>query len=254
MAYAHLNSPLPGLTVSEDGDRCCGMRGDHHHAALLGMLGQDPSTFDTTSTDSFGDLIPPDSTPPIFDPTGGGFELPLPNIASPPIESMYPSSVGTEFVGNGDGTYTNIQTGQTVPYSIAQQITAATTGSATANLSTQSAQNTLIIVDPNTGATSRPAITDLTAAAQTLNAAGQLVTAAGKLTAQGQALQNGGNLYKAGAPGGLNFSGAISSLTSWFTESTLMSGIPNWGIVAGGLVALMVVPSLIPSGKKRRKK
>jgi hypothetical protein len=256
MSYAALNSPLPGLTVSPDGDRCCGMRGErsgdyHLHGGhhLLGMLG-DP-VFDTTSTDSFGDLTPPDSTlGPIDFPVT---DLPLPNITSSPLESMYPTSVGNEFSSNGDGNYTNIQTGQVVPYAIAQQVTAATTGSATANVGTQSAEFSGTIVDPNTGASI--STNNLTTAAQALNAAGQLVNAAGKLTAQGQALLSQGNLYHAAPTSAAgNFSAAISSLTSWFTESTLFSGIPNWGVVAGGAVALMFLPALIPSGKTRRKR
>jgi hypothetical protein len=264
MAYATLNSPLPGLTVSQDGDRCCGMRGlrrehgyldgDRREHGYLGMLGD--LVFDTTPTTDYGPLVDPTSIDPIstlgpFDWTSPDFTLPLPNIVSPSITSMYPTNVGTEFTSNGDGTYTNIQTGQSVPYSIAQQITAATTGSATANLPTQSAPFSGTIVDPNTGASI--STNNLTTAAQALNVAGQLVTAAGKLTAQGQALLNGGNLYNA-APITGNFSSAMSSLTSWFTESTLFVGLPNWGVLAGGAIALMVLRSLIPSGKGRRRR
>jgi len=248
MAYAALNSPLPGLTVSPTGERCCGLRGYQPGAhALLGMLGDDPVIFDTTSTDPGGDLIPPDISAPIDVGT-----LPLPNQLSPSLESMYPTTVGTEFVGNGDGTYTNIQTGQTVPYSIAESITSATTGAATANLDTTSTgQGTNVtITDPNTGATSTINTNNLTAAAQALQAAGQLVTTAGKLTAQGAALLNQGNLYK--APPATGISGAMSSLTSWMSGSTLIAGVPNMAI-AGGILALVIVLPALMSGKKRRR-
>lgn len=231
MSYSLLNSPLPGLTVSQNGDRCCGMRG----------LGDDPPVFDTSPTSVPGDLIDPNVITP---------DLPLApsDTIGPSIDAMYPQSVGTEFISNGDGTYTNIQTGQSVPYSIAQQVTAATTGSGTANVQTQSATVTGTIVDPNTGATI--STNNLSTAAQALNAAGQLVTAAGKLTAQGQALLNTGNLYN--APPATGISAAMSSLTSWFTGSTLIAGVPNVAILAVVAGAVLILPSMM-SGKKRRR-
>jgi hypothetical protein len=256
--YAQLDSPLPGLTVTSTGERCCGMRGYQPGAhALLGMLGDDPVVIDTTSTDP-GSLVPPDTssvspiidlTPPIFS-TSDPSALPLPNQLSPALESMYPSSVGTEFTSNGDGNYTNIQTGQLVPYSIAEQVTAATTGAATAAVDTTATGQNINITDPNTGATSTINTNNLTTAAQALQAAGQLVNAAGKLTAQGQALLAGGNLYA--APPATGISGAISSLTSWMSGSTLFPGIPNMAVLGIGVVALIALPSLM-SGKKRRR-
>jgi hypothetical protein len=254
MSYAQLNSPLPGLTVSPDGDRCCGMRGHHAHHHL-GMLGDD--LIDTTSTDNFGTLTDPTGIDapiqidPIFSTDSGNLPL-APTIS--PSEASYPSSVGTEFVLQGPNQYVNIQTGQVVPLSVAQQVTAATAGSATANLDTTATGNNVTLTDPNTGITSTVATNNLTAAAQALQSAGQLVTAAGKLTAQGQALLNAGNLYNAPPASTAGFSAAISSLTSWFSGSTLITGVPNMVVLGGLLVAVMVIPSLVPSGPKRRKR
>jgi adhesin HecA-like repeat protein len=248
--YGQLDSPIPGLTVTHDGDRCCGMRGH-----LLGMLGADPLIVDTTSTDPGGLVDPnfPVATPEITPPD---FTLPLPNVISPSLESMYPPTVGTEFVGNGDGTYTNIQTGQTVPFTIAQQITAATSGSATQNLQTASTGGNITITDPNSGATSTIPVNNLTAAAQALQSAGQLVNAAGKLTSQGQALLNSGSLYNPAAVSGAgaNISAAMSSLTSWFTGSTIFPGFPNYGVVGVGLLVATVGLSLLQSKPKRRRR
>jgi hypothetical protein len=254
--YAELNSPLPGLTVSPTGERCCGMRG-----AFLGMLGQDPIAFDTTSTDVTGGLIAPDNpAPPIIDlgpPAPIDMPvLPLPNQLSPSLETMYPATVGNEFTSNGDGTYTNIQTGQTVPYTIAEQITAATSGTATANLQTTATGQgqDINITDPNSGVTNTVNTNNLSVAAQGLQAAGQLVTAAGKLTTQGQTLLNGGNLYKTPSttsPFG-NISGAMSSLTSWFTGSTMIPGLPNMVIIGGIVAAAFILPAMM-SGKKRKR-
>jgi len=258
MSYAALNSPLPGLTVSPTGDRCCGLRGYQPGAhALLGMLGDDPVIFDTTSTDPTGGLIDPgaiDQPAPIIDLTPP-IDLPLPNQLSPSVYSSYPASVGTEFTSNGDGTYTNIQTGQTVPYNIAEQITAATTGAATsAGVGTTATGQDINITDPNTGATSTINTNNLSVAAQALQAAGQLVNAAGKLTAQGQALLNQGNLYKP-APVSTNpFSGAMSSLSSWMSGSTFIPGVPNMvvgAVVIAGLIGLSIAVQDRP--KKRRR-
>jgi hypothetical protein len=263
MAYAALDSPLPGLTVSPTGERCCGVRGYQPGAhALLGMLGDTP-IFDTSSTDPTGSLIDPtaidqpapiiDLTPPIetLPPIIDTTSLPLPNQLSPSVYSSYPSSVGTEFTSNGDGTYTNIQTGQTVPYNIAEQISAATAGAPAVD-TTATGQN-LTITDAS-GATSSVNTNNLTVAAQALQAAGQLVNAAGKLTAQGQALLNGGNLYKP-APVSTNpFSGAMSSLSSWMSGSTFIPGVPNMvvGLVAiAGLIGLSIAVQDRP--KKRRR-
>lgn len=274
MAYGVLTSPLPGLTVTSTGERCCGMRGSADgltinglgyqpgaHALLglaresylRGMLGQDPSEFDTTSTDVTGDLTDTSGVDQVPIDFGGMTELPLPNQLSPSLDSLYPTTVGTEFTSNGDGSYTNIQTGQTVPYSIAQQITEAT-GAPTVD-TTATGQN-LTITDPATGATSSVNTNNLTVAAQALQAAGQLVNAAGKLTAQGQALLGQGNLYKAPpATGPLsNLFGAMSSLTSWMGGSTMIAGVPNLVIILGVPMAFILIGSLATSrGKGRRR-
>jgi hypothetical protein len=236
MAYAQMDSPLPGLTVAPNGKRCCGMRG----------LGQDPSEFDTTPTYDSTPII--DTGAPIDTSTPIDLSmLPPTNVVSPSIESMYPSTVGTEFVSNGDGTYTNIQTGQSVPYATAQEVTGATTGAATASLDTTATQGTVTLTDPNSGVTSTIQTNNLTAAAQALNASGQLVTAAGKLTAQGQALLSAGNLYA--APPTTN---PLTSLTSWMSAANLIPGIPNIGVLGIGILAVAIIPALLQGGKKRR--
>ena len=244
--YGPLNSPLPGLTVSPNGCRSCGMRGHH-----LGMLGDDVTPIDTTYTDP-GNLTDPtyiiDPTTPIDISTLDPTQLPLPNQLSPSINSMYPATVGTEFTSNGDGTYTNIQTGQSVPYSTAMAVTNATGGVVSTSL--QSASNTGTLVDPNSGTTI--STNNLTTAAQALQAAGQLLTAAGKLTAQGQALLNAGNLYNAApATPATGISGAMASLTAWMSGSTLFPGLPNMAVVGGAILLVMVLPSMM-SGKRRR--
>lgn len=237
--YAQLDSPLPSLTVSPYGEHCCSMRG---------FLGQDEGD-PLTETLSFPDQSTSDlSNLPL---TSIDVNEPLVPFISPADTGMIglPDRIGTEFVSNGDGTYTNIQTGQSVPQSIAQQVTAATTGAGTANVQTQSTQVAGSIVDPNTGATIP--VNNLTAAAQALNAAGGLVTAAGKLTAQGQALLNAGNLYN--APPSTGISAAMSSLTSWFTGSTMIAGVPNVAIIGGVLLAAIVLPSMLSRKKARRR-
>lgn len=258
MAYAALNSPLPGLTVSPGGCHSCGMRG-----LGLGSLGQDDSEFDTTPTDITGDLVDPNVISPAPIDVSTLQLAPintnetLSPIAAPVNTSMlaYPDTIGTEFVSNGDGTYTNIQTGQSVPLATAQQVTAATTGSATANVDTTATQGTVTLTDPNTGVTSTVSTNNLTAAAQALNSAGQLVTTAGKLTAQGQALLNAGNLYNplTAAPTGI--SAAMTSLTTWMSGSTVLPGVPNYFVLLGGIFAVVAFSGMFHAGYKvqRRK-
>jgi adhesin HecA-like repeat protein len=239
--YAELNSPLPNLTVSPTGDHCCGFRG---------FLGQDPGSVDYTEILSYPDPSAVDlSNLPLAPANTAETLSPL---ISPPVSMIdFPVTIGTEFTSNGDGTYTNIQTGQSVPYAYAQQITAATTGVATSNLQTQGTEVAGSIVDPNTGATIPT--NNLTAAAQALNAAGQLVNAAGKLTAQGQTLLNAGNLYNAPpSTAGANLSAAMSSLTSWFTGSTMIAGVPNIAILGLGVLAVVILPSMLSKKGKRR--
>jgi hypothetical protein len=239
--YAPLSSPLPNLTVSPDGCHSCGMRG------FLGALGQDDSEFDTVSTDDYGGLTDPNvisPAPVIATPDLTSLPLAPATSVNTSVEAMYPPTVGSEFVSNGDGMYTNIQTGQSVPYATAQQVTAATTGSATANLDTTPTQGTVTLTDPNTGVTSTIQTNNLTAAAQALNATGSLITAAGKLTAQGQALLNAGNLYA--APPSTN---PLTSLTTWMSASTLFPGIPNAAVAVGLIAGVMVLANM--GGKKR---
>jgi hypothetical protein len=249
--YAQLDSPLPGLTVTSTGERCCGMRG----AAHLGFLGDVP--VDTVYTDPGGGLVDPTTfDPTVISPIIDTGSLPLTNIVSPSLDSMYPSTIGTEFTSNGDGTYTNIQTGQSVPYDTAAAITQATTGPATVNLNTVATEQNVSLIDPTTGQTSTISTNNLSAAAQALQAAGQLVNSVGKLTAQGQALLAQGNLYNTlphpSATAG--FSNAMSSLTSWFTESTLFPGFPNYGVVGIVVVVLGIGMSYMESRPTRRKR
>jgi hypothetical protein len=243
--YAQLDSPLPGLTVTSTGERCCGMRG----------LGDVP--VDTVYTDPGGGLVDPTTfDPTVISPIIDTGSLPLTNIVSPSLDSMYPSTIGTEFTSNGDGTYTNIQTGQSVPYDTAAAITQATTGPATVNLNTVATEQNVSLIDPTTGQTSTISTNNLSAAAQALQAAGQLVNSVGKLTAQGQALLAQGNLYNTlphpSATAG--FSNAMSSLTSWFTGSTLVPGIAN-GVVLSGLAVLGLISwQIIGAEPPRRRK
>lgn len=197
--------------------------------------------------------------------------LPLPDTYPPSLMNMYPATVGTEFVTNGDGTYTNIQTGQAVPYSTALAITNAT--AAPANLSTTAmipSNNGITLTDPNTGvvytydsATGQFAGTNgstagLTAAGQALAAAGQLVTAAGSLTAKAQALAAAGGLSVAPAPPTSAYTpipapGSLASLETWFGAQTVIGGVPN-GVVAVGGAALLMVGLSMMSGKGSKKR
>lgn len=258
MAYAALNSPLPGLTVSPGGCHSCGMRGlgSTWSPVLrgLGMLGQDDSEFDTSSSTDFGDLTDPNvispapidvSSLPLAPIDTGETLSPIATPGNTGMINDYPSTIGTEFVSNGDGTYTNIQTGQSVPMETAQQVTAATTGAATSNLQTTNTEGQVTLTDPNTGVTSTIQTNNLTAAAQALNATGSLITAAGKLTAQGQALLNAGNLYA--APPTTN---PLTALTTWMSASTMFPGIPNAAVAVGLIAGVMVLANM--RGKKPR--
>jgi hypothetical protein len=266
MAYAQLNSPLPNLTLPLRG---CGCPGGGCRCAAHG-LGDDSTdgTIDTSSDDNFGSLTDPTITPVITPVITT--QLPVETSTSS-VYSGLPSTVGTEFISNGDGTYTNIQTGQSVPYATALSVTQATTGAATSSLSTTSTYaptNGTQIVDPTTGVTytyssssgqfagSDGSTATLTAAAQALQAAGQLVTAAGQLTAAGQALAASGGLAAPVASTvpvtpASSTSSALNSLSNWFSAQSMIAGVPN-GVVALGFVgALMILPSLL-GGKKRR--
>jgi hypothetical protein len=221
----------------------------------------DPSTIDTTSAalpdlqipSSYGvadNTISPNSPGAITsDPFSTDSSLPLPASVGPSIYADYPSTVGTEFVSNGDGTYTNIQTGQAVPLATAQEVTAATTGSATANLSTTGTVSAANLIDPTTGVNYSGT---LSPAAAALQATGQLATAAGTLTAAGLALAAQGQLIAAPPSTGASVSAALSSLSSWFTGSTLIAGVPNAVILLGLGAVVMILPSMM-SGKKRKR-
>lgn len=251
MAYARLDSPLPNMTLSLEGCRACRTRG----------LGEDNPPLDTSSVDTFPDLSPPVITPIVvptntisplspIDLTDQG-NIPLDSSSAvTSVESMYPATVGTEFVSNGDGTYTNIQTGQSVPFNIAQQITAATAPpSSGATIDTSGTEQGVNLTDPTTGQSYSGT---LTASAQALQSAGLLVTAAGKLTAQGQALAQSGQLIAQPSAGG-SVSAALSSLSNWFSAQSLMAGVPNVAVLGGLAVGLMVLSSMM-SGKKRRRR
>src|SRR5579872_3902498 len=152
MAYAPLSSPLPGLTVSEGGCQSCGMRG----------LGDDFSV-DTTYTDPGGGLIDPYAAQPYADPfasdpsygslTPGPLEPDLPLAPPTPSLNLFsPNNIGTNFVLDPlSGEYMNLQTGQLVPQSTAEAITAASTGPATSNLDTTATGQgpEITITDPN---------------------------------------------------------------------------------------------------------
>lgn len=247
--YAELNSPLPGLTVSPDGCHACGMRG---------YLGQDDGSIDTTPVDvtpiditvPYTISPPPDMT---LDPENTDIQAVTPNLST-----SGPATIGTEFVAVGGGNYLNTQTGQTVPQSIAEEVTAATAGTATQNLQTVNTPGNLTLIDPASGQATTISTNNLTSAAQVLQAAGQLVDATGKLTAQGQALLNGGNLYNALPQTGASasVSAALASVSSWFGGSTIIPGIPNAVIlVLGGLAIAAAMPLLDrePPPKRRRR-
>jgi hypothetical protein len=46
--------------------------------------------------------------------------------------------------------------------------------------------------------------------------------------------------------------GSLSSMTAWFTSSTLVSGIPNWLVLGGGTLALSMLAGSLGGGKRRR--
>lgn len=218
MAYAQLNSPLPNLTmVFHPGA----------HALLRGCppeMGDDwldpsaidlplPTTVDTTA------LTP-------IDIPGGGYGF----------DSTDVPWIGDVFQNVGPDTYLNIQTGQTVPGAVATEIAAATQ-IPTGVLDTTGTEQGVNLVDASTG-TNYSGM--LTRAAQLLQDAGHLVDTAGHLTAQGRALAASGQLvsHPVAPAGGAGFSSAIHSLTSWFTEKTLFSAVPNWVVLAGAGVAI----------------
>lgn len=270
--YAQLDSPLPGLTAHAMGCVCgpghcnCGMRGFTQRRIHLGMGGLGDDTIDTTSDLQFGDepwlAVGPTASPldpytsevtdpaNVTSPLDPAIDLPLTPTSDvgSSLASDYPSGIGTEFVLVGADQYMNIQTGQIVPMSVALAVTGATPVSAT-TLQTTDTEQGVNLTDPTTGTVYNGA---LTTAAQALNQAGQLVTAAGNLTAQGQALAKAGLLVSP-ASASSSLSASLASLTSWFSGSTLISGFPNWGVLAG-LGVVGVVASSYLSAPRRRKR
>lgn len=243
MAYAALDSPLPNLTLLLSGCGGCGGR-EGIRPGLGDLLTDLPlAPIDTVATSVYADPLPYWST--------DTFNLPMPTISpSSDLMNFYPPTIGTEFILQGAGQYLNIQTGQIVPMSTAQAITSATTGSASSAAQTQSTDNVANLVDPTTGQKFSGA---LTTAAQVLKSSGQLVNAAGQLTAAGQALAKQNNLVTPSI--GADFTAAISSLTSWFSGSTLILGVPNAVVLGGGFIAVAVVlPMLFSSRKTRRRR
>ena len=77
-----------------------------------------------------------------------------------------------------------------------------------------------------------PAGTVLPAGAIGVNAQGYPVNAAGQILSATP-------IAGAGAAAG----------TSWFTNSTLMNGVPNWGVLAGAGVLLLALPAMFSAGR-----
>lgn len=44
-----------------------------------------------------------------------------------------------------------------------------------------------------------------------------------------------------------------SSAFSWFSQSTLLTGIPNWGVLAGAVIVLPLIGNIIAGGGRRRR-
>jgi hypothetical protein len=290
MAYAKLNSPLPGLTAALAGLRCCmGAQYTQRRVVMRGLGQDETDPVDTTDVDNFGDLTDPnDDVVPIIDPAntisplspGGisdmGTSLPLTasSATGPSLSSDYPATIGTEFSLVGANQYLNIQTGQIVDMATAQEVTAATTGAATATLQTTGVYAPTTgtqITDPTTGVTytysaatgqfsgSDGSAGGLSAAAQALQSVGQLVTAAGALTAQGEALAAAGGLVApapvAVATSPIPASGWLASMEAWLSSySMLGSGLPDWGVLLGIGVVGMVATSYISSGSGKKKR
>jgi hypothetical protein len=223
MAYAQLNSPLPSLTLP-------------FHPGAHAFLR------DCVHCDLGDDSL---SYPPLIDPTMTDLPLPTPTDTSTILSPMNPPMntdvpwIGDIFQNVGPDEYLNIQTGQVVPGSIASEVIAATSG-ASSIAQTTGTEPTATLVDPTTGETYSGTLTH---AAQALKSAGTLVDGVGHLTAQGRALAAVGQLISAPVTptGGSSISSAVSSLTSWFTQKTLFSSVPNYLVVGGVAIGLFVI-------------
>jgi len=215
-----------------------------------------------------GELIPPPDVIPM-DPSNFDLPLPMPmnlsiDISSPWNPTVSPPTdvpwIGNEFQNVGPDEYINIQTGQSVTKSMAQAITAATGGGVDPNIqvtATTSGVNLtdpVSVTDPTSG---RTYAGTLTAAAQAMKATGTLVDSAGKLTAQGRQLANSGNLIAPPTTAQMqaaqfNPSSMLTTVESWFSGKT--AGIPNMAIVAVVLAGATVLPGMMSSGPKRRRR
>lgn len=239
MAYAQLDSPLPNLTMTFHPGA---------HALLRGCppcgMGSEVPPIDPGVFDNLPLTVP--TYPPVFlDPSSG--LMPIDTMSLWLGDSPW---IGDVFQNVGPDEYLNIQTGQVVPGSVATEIAAATR-IPSGVLQTAGTESGVTLIDPTTGVNYTGILTQ---AAQALKATGQLVDAAGKLTSQGRSLAASGQLVSAPvSPVGANISSAISSLTSWFNEKTLFSAFPNYAVVGGGLLGLMVAPSLFSKSKRRRR-
>lgn len=253
MAYSRLTqNPLPNLTIAYKREMAGGL-GCADSLCHHGM-GDDSDGVDLSDLP-----LAPDETyqgdPGISTQTIDLSQLPL----APTEQTLfdYPTTVGTQFISNGDGTYTNIQTAQSVPYSTAVAVTAATTGAAStaaqaqAPIESNSGISALVpptLVDPSTG-TNYSTAQGLSSAAQVLQAAGNLYNAAnGQLTAAGIALAQQGGLVAAAPSASASLTSGLNSLTSWFSGTNAALGVPNSVLVIGGAIGLLLL-----SGKKRRR-
>lgn len=230
MAYARLNSPLPNMTMPFHPGAHAFLRGCP--ACGLGDESLDPSAIDLP--------LPTIDDPILIDPV---YEPPMDiYTAQPSTDAPW---IGDVFQNVGPDEYLNIQTGQVVPSSVANEIAAATAG-ASSIAQTTGTEVGVNLTDPATGTTYTGALTQ---AAQALKAAGTLVDAAGHLTAQGRALAASGQLVSAPISPTSSISSALSSFTSWFSQQSLIAGLPNWALVAGVLVG---GPMLLGSFKFRK--
>lgn len=248
--YAQLDTSTPGLTAHALGCVCgpghcgCGMGAQFTQRRIhLGGLGDDGDSAIDDSEWASETTDPANSISPLS--PGNGFDpstmpdLPLPSASDigTGLTSDYPSTIGNEFVLVGPNQYLNIQTNQIVPMNVAQLVTGASTASG-ATLQTTGTESGVSLKDPVTGTVYNG---PLTAVAQALNATGQLVTAAGNLTAQGRALAASGQLVTAPTS---SLSASLSSISSWFSSSTLLTGIPNWQVLGGTAAAIAFVSYL----------
>jgi len=65
------------------------------------------------------------------------------------------------------------------------------------------------------------------------------------VVAPAQNTTGGANTGGSTNTGGSSSSGSTASSDNWLTDETIFSGFPNWAVLAGGLAAVMVLPSLL---------